>query len=76
MEAEIGTLFLLPQPKEGQQQILKQKITRTARKSNSMEADNQGIKEETFIQTDRRGGYGQPGWRGLTARRRLEEWGG
>ena len=35
---------------------------RTAWKS-----DNQGDKEETFIQTGRRGGDGQAGWRGLGA---------
>ena len=33
-------------------------------------SDNQGDKEETFIQTSRRGGDGQPGQRGLAARRR------
>ena len=26
--------------------------------------NNQGVKEETFIQTGRRDGDGQPGWRG------------
>ena len=31
-------------------------------------SDNQGVKEETFIQTSRRGGDGQLGWRGLAAR--------
>ena len=29
--------------------------------------DNQGVKEETFIQTGRRGRDGKPGWRGFTA---------
>ena len=29
-------------------------------------SENQGVKEETFIQTGRRGGDGQPGWEGLT----------
>ena len=33
------------------------------------------MKEETFIQTDRRGGDGQLGWRGPTASHRLEDWG-
>ena len=32
-------------------------------------SDNQGDKEETFIQTSRRGGDRQPGQRGVTARR-------
>ena len=39
---------------------------RTVWKSN-----NQGVKEETFIQTGRRGGDGQPGQRGLVASQRL-----
>ena len=33
-----------------------------------MESDNQGVKEEIFIQTSRKGGAGQLGWRGLAAR--------
>ena len=37
--------------------------------------DNQGVKEETFIQTSRRGGDQQPGWRGLMARWWLKDWG-
>ena len=39
-------------------------------------SDNQGVKEETFIQMGRRGGDGQPGWKGLTARQWLEYQGG
>ena len=35
-----------------------------------MEVHNQGVKEETFIQTGRRGGDGQPGWKGLAERTR------
>ena len=31
-------------------------------------SDNQGDKEETFIQTGRKGRDRQPGWRGLMAR--------
>ena len=31
-------------------------------------SDNQGVKEETFIQTGRRGADGAAGWRGLVAR--------
>ena len=31
-------------------------------------SDNQGVKEETFIQTGRRGGDRQPGQRGLMAK--------
>ena len=36
-------------------------------------SDNQGVKEETFIQTARRGREGQLGWRGCMARWRLED---
>ena len=36
-----------------------------------MEADNQGVKGETFIQIGRRGGDGKPGWRGHGARWQL-----
>ena len=36
-------------------------------------SDNQGVEEETFIQTGRRSGNEQPGWGGLTARWQLEE---
>ena len=38
-------------------------------------SDNQGVKEETFNQTGRRGGEGQAGWKGHGARQ-LEEQGG
>ena len=48
---------------------LKTKTTRTARKLNCIEkSDNQGVKEETFIQTGRRGRDRQPGQKGLAAR--------
>ena len=36
-------------------------------------SDNQGVKEETFIQTSRRGADRQPGWRGLIARGQLAD---
>ena len=39
-------------------------------------SDNQGVKEETIIQTSRRGGDRQPGWRGLAARQQLDDQGG
>ena len=54
MEARIDTLGLLAQPKEGQRPELTE--NRTVWKS-----DNQGVEEETFIQTSRRDGNGQPG---------------
>ena len=41
-----------------------------------METNNQRDKEETFIQNSRKGGKGQPGWRGLVERWWLEDWGG
>ena len=65
MEAYVETLCLLAQ--RGKQPISKQKRIRTARKSN-WNSDNQGVQEETFIQTGRRGRDRQPGWRGLMAR--------
>ena len=34
---------------------------------------NQGVRKETFTHTSRRGGDGQPGWRGLEARQWLAE---
>ena len=36
-------------------------------------SNNQGVKEETFIQTGRRGGDGQPG-REDSTRQRIEDW--
>ena len=36
-------------------------------------SDSQGVKEETFIPTSRRGRDGQWGWRGLEARQWLED---
>ena len=36
-------------------------------------SDNQGVKKETFVQTGRRGGDGQPEWRRLAERRWLAE---
>ena len=40
--------------------IYKQKTTSTDRKSNPMKSDNHGDKEETFIQTGKRGRDRQP----------------
>ena len=37
-------------------------------------SNNQGVKEETFTQTGRRGRDRQQGWRGLKARQWLEDW--
>ena len=36
-------------------------------------SDNQGVKEDTFIQTSRRGGDTQAGWRGLVVRQWLAD---
>ena len=41
------------------------RTTITDGKSNGKEVRHQGNKKETFIQTSRRGGDGQPGQRGL-----------
>ena len=37
-------------------------------------SDNQGVKEETFIQTGRRGGDRQLGQRGCTAKQQQVDW--
>ena len=59
---------LLTQPKEGQQQFKNKKQPELTENRTVQKPDNQGDKEETFIQTSRRGGDGQLGWRGLTAK--------
>ena len=59
MEAYVETLFLLTQPKEGQQFKNKKQPELTENRTVS-KSDNQRVKEETFIQTYRRGGDGQP----------------
>ena len=73
MEAEVDTLCLLAQPKEGQQQIKNKKQPELTENQTVWKSNNQGDKEETFIQTGRRGRDGQPGRRGLAARRRLAD---
>ena len=61
--------MLLAQPKEGQQQF-KNKIQPELTENRTVgKSDNQGDKEETFIQTGRRGGDGQPGQTELAAMR-------
>ena len=61
MEAYVDTLCLLTQPKEGQQQFKNKKQPELREHPTVWKSDNQGDKEETFIQTGRRGGDGQPG---------------
>ena len=60
MEAEVDTLRLLAQPKEGQQFKNKKQPALTENRT-VWKSNNQGDKEETFIQTGRRGRDGQPG---------------
>ena len=61
----MDTLCLLAEPKEGQQQIKKKKQTPELTENHTVwKFNNQGVKEETFIQTGRRGGDRQPGQRG------------
>ena len=67
MEAQVDTLCLLTQPKEGQQFKNKKQPEPTENRT-VWKSNNQGDKEETFIQTSRRGRDGQPGWKGLAAR--------
>ena len=52
MEASVDTLGLLTLPK-GQQQIEKQKQPEVTENWTVQKSDNQGVKEETFIQTTR-----------------------
>ena len=54
-------LRLLAQPKEGQQQFKNKKQPELTENRTAWKSDNQGDKEETFIQTSRRGGDQQPG---------------
>ena len=61
MEAQVDTLCLLAQPKEGQQQFKNKKQPELTENQTVWKSDNQGDKEETFIQTSRRGGDGQQG---------------
>ena len=68
MEAYVDTLRLLAKPKEGQQQFKNKKQPELTENPTAHRSNNQGDKEETFIQTCRRGGDGQPGRRGLPAR--------
>ena len=57
-----------PQPKEGQQQFKNKKQPELTENRTVWKSDYQGDKEETLIQTSRRGGDGQPGQRGLAER--------
>ena len=63
----MDTLHLLEQPKEGQQQLKNKKQPELTENQTTRKSDNQGDKEETFIQTSKRGGDGQPGQRGPVA---------
>ena len=67
MEAQVDTLCLLTQPKEGQQFKNKKQPELTENRT-EWKSDNQGDREKTLIQTGRRGRDGQPGgedsWQG------------
>ena len=73
MEVQVDTLCLLAQAKEGQQQFKNKKQPELTENRTAWKSDDQGDTEETFIRTGRRGGDGQPGWRGLSARRWLTD---
>ena len=66
MEAQVGTLHLLAQPREGQQQFENKKQPELTENRTVWKSDKQGDKE-TLIQTGRRGGDRQPGRRGKAA---------
>ena len=61
MEAYVDTQCFLAQPKEGQQQFQNKKQPELTENRTVWKSDNQGDKEETFIQTGRRGRDGHPG---------------
>ena len=61
MEAQVDTLCLLKQPKEGQQQFKNKKQPELTENQTVQKSVNKGDKEETFIQTGRRGGDWQQG---------------
>ena len=59
MEAQVDTSRLLTQPKEGQQQFKNKKQSELTENQTVWKSNNQRDKEETFIQTSRRGGARQ-----------------
>ena len=61
MEAQVDTLCFLAQPKEGQQQFKNKKQLELTENRTVWKSNNEGVKEETFIQTGRRGEDGQLG---------------
>ena len=62
MEAFVDILCLLAQPKDGQQQFKNKKQPELTENRNVWESNDQRDKEETFIQTGRRGG--EVSWQG------------
>ena len=58
MQAWVDTLCLLAQPKEGQQQFKNKKQPELTENRTVWKSNNQGDKDDTFIQTGRRGGDG------------------
>ena len=60
MEAQLDTLCLLAQQKEGQQQFKIKKHPELTENQTVWKSDSQGDKEETCIQTGERDGDGQP----------------
>ena len=61
MEAQVDTSRLLTQPKEGQQQFKNKKQSELTENQTVWKSNNQRDKEETFIQTSRRGRDGKLG---------------
>ena len=53
---EVDTPRLLAQPEEGQQQFKNEKQPELTENQTAQKSDDQGDKEETFIQTGRRDG--------------------
>ena len=69
----VGRHTVPPRTTKGQQQFKNKKQPELTENQTVWKSDNQGDKEETFIQTGRRGGDGQLGWRGLVARQQLAD---
>ena len=61
MDTQVDPLCLLAQPKEGQQQFKNKKPPELTENQTVLKSDNQGDKQETFIQTSRRSGDGHLG---------------
>ena len=72
----VDKLSLLSQPKEGQQQFKSKKQPELTENRTTWKSDNQGDKEETFIQTSRGAETGSRGGQNSWQRGRNQRHGG